>query len=283
MKADILGGMVPQDAEMFRSREYAPPPGMTWESVQELCKKILVVIPFRAGTGIQEGLCSHWGFWGNLGLKCADVKDPHGGFIEAVRAGMVRLFLDYVKIRPEIEYLVMIDNDEAIEWDAPIRIARHGVQVCTGVVCGANDEKGIFACFTVKGKDGGAYWPSLNETAVMPAEGLVEVHQCGTGLLAIHKSVFEIFRQNGEIPFYIPEEIRRITFLNGDLRKSEDICFSDACEKLGIKRYADLSVHAVHYKYLGIRWPENKIDPNLKAEDWDVRPSGIPVGGADGR
>ena len=144
MKADILGGMVPQDAEMFRSREYAPPPGMTWESVQELCKKILVVIPFRAGTGIQEGLCSHWGFWGNLGLKCADVKDPHGGFIEAVRAGMVRLFLDYVKIRPEIEYLVMIDNDEAIEWDAPIRIARHGVQVCTGVVCGANDEKGIF-------------------------------------------------------------------------------------------------------------------------------------------
>lgn len=250
----------------------SPLPGMTEDEFAALARKILVVVPHRSSEGIHEGICIHWGLWARYGLRVAEVKDPHGGFIEVVRAGIVRTFLDYRRVKPEIEYLVMIDNDQRIEWDAPWRLARHGVPVSTGVVCGYTEEKGIFACFTVKNPSGAAYFPTLKHTGIMPAEGLIEVHQCGTGLLCIHHSVLDQFIACGEIPFYIPEEIRKQAATTGDLRKSEDICFADLCEQYGFKRYADLSVQAVHYKNIGISWPHDKLDHALAPSDWIVQP-----------
>lgn len=250
----------------------SPIDGMSEEEFAALARKILVVVPHRSSEGIHEGICIHWGLWARWGLRVAEVIDPHGGFIEIVRAGIVRVFLDHRKLNPEIEYLIMIDNDERIEWDAPWRLARHGVPVCTGVVCGFTEKKGIFACFTVKSKDGGAYFPTLKHTGIMPREGLVEVHQTGTGLLCVRHDVFETMLACGDVPFYIPEEIRRNAATSGDLHKSEDITFSDMCEKYGFKRYADLSVHAVHYKRIGIDWPDEKRLDSLPASEWDVKP-----------
>jgi len=246
--------------------------GMSMDDMKALSREILVAIPYRAREGVNAGICIHYGLWGPLGTKVFHVVDPHGGFIEIVRCGIVRSFLDSCKIFPELKYLIMIDNDQAVEPDALLRLARHGLPVVSGIVCSASEKKGIFACITVKTRTGAAYFPTLNATGVMPAEGVVEVHQAGTGLICIRRDVLETLQSYGELPFYIPEHVRRNAAETGDLHKSEDISFADVCEKYGIKRYADLSVRAIHYKQLALFWPPDKIDATLRAEDWDVKP-----------
>jgi hypothetical protein len=243
---------------------------MTMDEMKALSRQILVAIPYRSREGVNAGICIHYGLWGPLGTKVFHVVDPHGGFIEIVRCGIVRSFLETCKTFPELRYLVMIDNDQKVEPDCLLRLARHDAPVVSGIVCSASETKGIFACITVKTKTGAAYFPTQKHTRVMPAEGLVEVHQAGTGLICIRRDVLETLQSYGELPFYIPEHVRRGAAETGDLHKSEDISFADVCEKYGIKRYADLSVHAIHYKLLALAWEH--IDPNLKAEDWDVKP-----------
>jgi hypothetical protein len=242
------------------------------DEIRFLSRQILVAIPHRSREGINAGICTHYGLWGPMGVKIFHVADPQGGFIEVVRCGIVRSFLDACKTFPELKYLVMIDNDEKVEADCLLRLARHDLPVVTGVVCGASDTKGIFACFTVKTKTGAAYFPTINSTKTMPATGVVEVHQTGTGLLCIRKDVLETIRDCGEVPFYIPEHVRREAAITGDLHRSEDISFADVCEKFGFKRYVDLSCHAIHYKFLSLCWPERQIDATLSVEDWDVQP-----------
>lgn len=246
--------------------------GMTFEEVKALSRQILLAVPHRSQEGISPGICINYGLWGPMGVKIFHVGDPNGGYIEVLRAGICRSFLDSCERFPELKYLVMIDNDESVDADCLIRLARHDLPIVSGIVCSASETKGIFACITVKTKTGAAYFPTLNSTKVMPAEGLVEVHQAGTGLLCIRKDVLETFKSMNEIPFYIPESTRRDGAATGDLSRSEDISFSDVCEKLGIKRYADLSVHAKHRKPLTLSWPLENIDATLRAEDWDVKP-----------
>jgi hypothetical protein len=246
-------------------------PGLSIEETREIGKQITVAIPYRSSEGIAAGICTHFPIWAGFGIQIAEIRDPHGGFIEIVRAGIVRVFLDQRRINPERKFLVMIDNDEAVEWDAPLRLARHNLPVVTGVVCSMSDEKGIFACFTVKQKNGEAYFPTTKKTGVMPAQGLVEVHQTGTGLLCVRYDVFEKILDSGAIPFYIPEELRKQSALTGDLHRSEDITFADACDWLGIKRYADLSVQAKHQKLVSIMWPKDLLDPNLSGDDWVIK------------
>lgn len=246
--------------------------GMTLDEMKALSRQILVAIPYRAKEGINSGICIHYGLWGPLGVKVVHVSDPHGGFIEIVRCGIVRIFLDSCKTFPELRYLIMIDNDESVDSDCLLRLARHDLPVVTGVVCSASEKKGVFACFTVKTPSGAAYFPTLSTTGKMPAEGVVEVYQAGTGLICIRRDVLETLQSYGELPFYIPEHVRRNAATTGDLQRSEDISFSDTCEKYGIKRYADLSVRAIHYKQLALSWPQEGIDATLRAEDWVVKP-----------
>lgn len=246
--------------------------GMTNDEMKALSRQILVAIPYRAREGVGAGICIHYGLWGPLGTKIFHVVDPHGGFIEIVRCGIVRSFLESCKRFPELRYLVMIDNDQKVDVDCLMRLARHDLPVVSGIVCSASETKGIFACITVKTPSGAAYFPTLKATGIMPAEGLVEVHQAGTGLICIRRDVLETLQEMGELPFYIPEHVRRNAAHTGDLHKSEDISFADVCEKYGIKRYADLSVHAIHFKQLALMWPTENIDPNLSVEDWIVKP-----------
>lgn len=242
--------------------------GMTLDQLKALGRQILVAIPYRAREGVNAGICIHYGLWGPLGVKVFHAVDPHGGFIEVVRAGIVRSFLDTCKRYPELRYLIMIDNDEAVDPDCIFRLARHDEPVVSGIVCSASETKGIFACITVKVPSGAAYFPTIQHTGVMPASGLVEVHQAGTGLICIRRDILEDLTAMNERPFYIPEHIRLGAYDTGDLHKSEDISFADVCEKYGYKRYADLSCHATHFKFLSLGWPKDKRDPNMTVDDW---------------
>lgn len=249
-------------------KQAAPIPGLTDEQFMDLASSVLVVIAHRSNEGINAGICTHFGMWGRIGLRVATLKDPHGGFIECTRGGMVRLFHDVAEKNPEVKYLVMIDNDQTVEWDAPLRLAQHGEPIVSGVVCGYSPERGIFAAFTAKDENGVCRFPSWKETKKIPAEGLIEVEQCGTGLLCVRRDVFETIEAAGEQPFFIPEDIRIASVHEGNLRKSEDICFAERAAKYGFKRFVDLSVHAGHYKTIPISWPQDCIDPDLEAIDW---------------
>jgi len=248
----------------------APIEGLEDADFAELAESIMVVIPFRQGEGINPGICQHFGMWGRIGMRMATIKDPFGGFIEMTRGAIVNMFLEYCQSHPKVQYLVTIDSDEQIQWDAPLRLAQHGEPIVSGVVCGYSPDRGIFACFSAKDENGVPRFPSYRDTKSLPAEGLLEVHQTGTGLLCIRRDVLETIIENGEEPFFIPEDIRRESVREGQLRKSEDICFAERAEKYGFKRYVDLSVHALHYKNIAIGWPVDQIDPELEAIDWKV-------------
>ena len=249
-------------------KQLAPIPGLSDEEFEALAASVLVVVPYRSHEGINSGICTHFGMWGRIGLRVATLRDPHGGFIECTRGGIVRLFLDVAEKSPEVKYLVMIDNDQAIEWDAPLRLAQHAAPVMSGVVCGYSPERGIFAAFTATDENGVCRFPSWKETKMMPADGVIPVEQCGTGLICIRRDVLETIQAAGEEPFFIPEDVRIQSVREGNLRKSEDICFCERVEKYGFERFVDLSVHAAHFKTISISWPRDSIDPDIEAIDW---------------
>lgn len=272
MEATLQGTDVDKDEDAKDVETLVPLAGLTNQQFQDLAESVLVVIAHRSNEGINAGICTHFGMWGRLGLRVATVKDPHGGFIECTRGGMVQLFLEAAWKLPQLKFIVMIDNDEAIAWDAPLRLAQHDLPIVSGVVCGYSPERGIFACFTAKDENGIPRFPSYRDTKFIPAEGLIEAEQVGTGLICIRRDVLETMREMDEEPFFIPEEIRKESVKVGNLKKSEDIIFCERAAKYGFKRYVDFSIHATHYKTIPIGWPNECIDDTAKAIDWKPSP-----------
>ena len=251
-------------------RLFQPFLGLEPDEFKKLAQKILIVIPHR-GEGINKQLFRNSGIWAILGTPVADVTDGFGGFIELTRAGIVRTFLSYCNDRPAIEYCVMIDNDEAVEWDAPYRLAQWGKQVVSGIVCSFSEKKGgIFACVTIKDENGVARFPTVKRTQKLPSQGLRQIESAGTGLLCVHKSVFKEMLDADENPFMIPEEIRKHCCATGNLKLGEDMAFSERCKNRGIPMYVDFSVHAEHFKTLSVSWPKELLDPSVDPRTWHV-------------
>jgi len=252
-------------------RLFDPFMGLDPDEFRALAQKILVVIPHRPSEGVNKGLFQAGQFWSLLNIRSAVVSDAFTGFIEITRGSIVRTFLAYCEDHPEVEYCVMIDNDESVEWDAPLRLAQWGKDVVSGIVCSYSEKKGgVFACVTVKDKFGVARFPTSKRTKVLPAKGLREIESAGTGLLCVHKRVFQKMLEEDEAPFMIPEDVRRHCCSTGVLKLGEDMAFSERCKKLGFKMYVDFSVHAKHYKTLEVSWPHQALDPGIDAKSWEV-------------
>jgi hypothetical protein len=252
-------------------RVMQPVMGMSEPEMFELASKILVVIPHRPDEGIHSGLAINNGYWARMGMGVAHVADQFGGFIEFTRAGLARQFLEYTRDRPSVEYCVMIDNDESVEWDAPLKLAQWGKDLVSGVVCSFSPRKGgVFACFTVQDKFGVARFPSTKNTRHMPAQGLIKAWTVGTGLLCVHKRVFEKMFAEKDYPFQIPDDIRKHCAATGSLKLGEDMAFSEQARRHGFEIYVDLSVHAKHYKTLEVAWPQEGKNPTLDSREWCV-------------
>jgi len=271
MKANVMGPQGEVAAGMGETK-FAPTMGMSEEEFMGLVDSTMIMIPHRMSDGINAGLSQAMGGWARLGGTVATVVDEFGGFIEITRSNMVRTFMEYCASHPNVDKLVMVDNDENIPWDAPFRLAAWDLPVVSGVVCSYNENRGVFACFTMKDEFGIARFPSFNFTKVMPGKGLVQAHSVGTGLICIKKVVFERMYDSGVNPFYIPEATRIHAAQTGMLAWGEDIAFSRQCEELGFDRHVDLSVQAVHYKIMPIAWPKGAIDYGVDAAEWKVSP-----------
>jgi len=241
--------------------------GLNPEEFKELASRVLVVIP-HIEDGINKKLFRNAGVWAILGTPVADAGG-WGGFVEMTRGGIVRTFMEYCKANPKIEYCVMIDNDEGVEWDAPYRLAQWGKQVVSGIVCSNSEKKGgVFACVTIKDENGIARFPTVRKTGKLPSQGLKEIESAGTGLLCVHKSVFQQMLDADDNPFMIPEDVRKHCCRTGNLKLGEDMAFSERCKNLGITMYVDFSVHAEHFKVQRIVWPKELIDPSIDPRTW---------------
>jgi len=248
-----------------------PVSGLSGDELGNLLKSVLIVIPYRGSEGVDPGLENKVSYWRGCGIAVEKAEDQFGGFIELQRAIICRNFLTSCRDEEaRLDKLIMIDSDEDVAPEAPIRLAMWDLPVVSGVVASPNSKRGITANFTVKDKYGVPRFPSVRHTKMLPTKGLLKVHSTGAGLLCIKKQVLETIFASGDIPFYLDEELRREAVKTGVLKLGEDTKFSQQCAKHGFDRYVDLSVHAVHYKRVGVCWPTTGLDPDAKVEDFQV-------------
>lgn len=252
---------------------FTPFMGMSPEDFKKLSSSVLIAIPCRTGEGSGIHLSNNFGMWGLCGTKVAQFNEGHDGFIELTRQGIVKCFLEMCQNNEGLEYLVMIDNDERVHWDVPYRLAQWGKDIVTGVVCSFNTTKGgTFTCFVTKDKHGVGRFATVSRTKKLPMQGLREIEACGTGLLCVHKRVFERLASLGEYPFEIPQALRRQAMATGSLAQGEDMAFCAKAKAAGFKLYVDFSAHAGHYKMIEIRWPDQGRDSSISAAEWEVSP-----------
>lgn len=256
---------------LSESPKVDPVSGLSGDDLNALLKSILIVIPYRGSEGVDVNLEDKISYWRGCGIAVQKIEDQFGGFIELTRASICKKFLDLCRDSAEsLDKLVMIDSDEDVSPEAPVKLAMWDLPVVSGVVSSPNPRRGVFANFTVKDKYGVPRFPSVKFTKKLPTRGIIKVHSTGTGLICIKKNVLETMFNAGEIPFYIEEKMRRDAVKTGVLPLGEDTRFSQQCEAHGFDRYVDFSVHGIHYKRVGVCWPSTGLDPDMKVEDFMV-------------
>lgn len=246
--------------------------GMSQEEFAKLAASILIVVPHRVSEGISSALALNFGFWARFGTKITCNEDEFGGFIEAVRANICTLFNQVRRDMPEVKYLVMIDADEACEWDAPYRLASWDLPIVSGVICSYSPGRGIFANVFIKDEHNVSRMPSWTKTRTIPGRGLVEAHSVGTGLICIRHDVIDKIIEGGDIPFVMTPDDRKSCFDTGVMKVGEDTTFCAQARKHGFKSYVDFGVRGTHFKTIAIEWPQQNIDYMMDVRDWKVDP-----------
>ena len=252
------------------SERIDPVSGLSGEELGDLLKSILIIVPYRGSENVDANLENKISYWRGCGLIVEKVEDQFGGFIELQRAQIAWKFLTLCEQFPHLDKLVMIDSDQDVSEEAPIRLALWDLPVVSGVVCSPNSKRGLFANFTVKDKYGVPRFPSLKHTKMLPSRGLLKVHSSGTGLICIKKNVLETIFSKGDIPFFIDEKVKRAAVKTGSMQFGEDTWFSRQCNDLGFDRYIDFAVRAIHYKRFGVSWPSTGLDSDMRAEEFQV-------------
>ena len=219
MDTNIAGMMSTEDNPMLSS----PIAALSPEAFRDLCASIMIMMPRQAN--VDGGLLQLWALWGRMGIVVGDCLDSHGGFIEIQRGNIERQFLQYCETHQEIKYLVMVDSDEQFCWDAPMRLAQWGLPIVSGVVPGYSPQRGIFACFMDYDENGVARFPTFAHNNFMPERGIKKIHAAGAGLISVRKDVLETILNAGELPFMVPEEMRKESYRRGYVLQGEDMSF----------------------------------------------------------
>lgn len=148
---------------------------------------IMIQVLRRPSDPICDRLEENLLLWGIAGFAIQPLKDPFGGWIDVARNWQSILFQRSEKFR----YLLMIDADVGPPLALPRLLARHGKPIVSGIVCAHSRQRGVFACIAVDGADGKAHFPTIAHTKTLPARGLVEIRNAGTGCLLVHRTVMD--------------------------------------------------------------------------------------------
>ena len=243
------------------------------ERNRDLLTKIQVVIPVRPADGVNTKLSEKLSIWYGEGTPWCYLNDHMGGFIEITRANIAYQFKhDF----PHAEWLLMIDNDMAPPINLPYLLARHGEPIVAAPCMSVSDQFGPQLCFTVRDVKGAWRFPAVRSCHRIPKSGLVNCGHCGTGAMMIHRSVIEQFSfEAGDIPFYVPEDVRVQGARTGTLLRGEDITFCEQVRQKGYRVLVDMEAHTGHRKQVTLIWDDANRDPHLAGESWVLPEDGL--------
>ena len=199
-------------------------------------KDILICIP--TNSSIVAPLVPKLIKWSSMGAEVnIMVSSP---LVDYVRNALVRHFLNSKK-----KYLLFIDSDTIPEVDVPRRLLQRKKLVVGGLynllMTGNNGQMvskpSAFSMY-FDGK------PLHESIAVNPNSGLQKVSITGTGIMLIHRSVFEKIQS----PWfeYQWKDKEHIAF------DGEDVYFCKKCEQAGIPIYCDTNAKGLHQKSIMI-------------------------------
>jgi hypothetical protein len=240
------------------------------QDYRSLMEDIQVVVPVRPGDGTNNTLCRMLSIWTLVGVNWAHLEDGMGGFIEFTRSKMVTGFLrDY-----DSKYLLMIDNDMEPPLYLPLLLARHDVPIVGAPACSMSFTGELQLCFTVQDVNGEYRFPSVRGVGKIPATGLIEVGHVGTGAMMVRRDVLESFnfKDEGDVPFYVPEAERLAGAREGRLLTGEDIAFCNQAREKGFNIMVDLEAHCGHRKAMNLTWDPRLMDPTIDAQTWKIPP-----------
>ena len=272
MNALVIGPRADENKSGSERMKIEPILGMSPDEFAALAESVFIMVPHRADDGVTANIMLNTGFWARFGTSITAIRDDFGGFIEMTRANMVKMFRQVREDNPKIKYLVMIDNDEEVNWDAPYQLAAWDLPIVSGIICSHAPTRGIFANVFIKDEFGVARMPSFNRTGKIPGKGLKECHSVGTGLLCIRFDVFEKIIEAGDMPFVMTLEDRQSCFDTGVLKVGEDTTFCAQARKQGFKCFVDFAVRGKHFKTLAVEWPHSHIDDSIDVRTWQVDP-----------
>lgn len=150
--------------------------------------KILVEIPYRPDENINPLLVEQIVHWSNVGVAVSFIRDPFAGWIDVLRNWMLYRFLQ----SPQFDFLLMNDSDVAMLHPMGLfHMASLNLPVVSAVACSLSQQRGLFACVAVKDDMGIARFPSIEKNDSIPAHGVVEIENAGTGCLLIRRDVAE--------------------------------------------------------------------------------------------
>jgi hypothetical protein len=247
-----------------------------------LIEKAAVRIPTRITNGLNPKLAICATVWAKAGGHWDPLIDDQGGFIERQRAKMCYDFVTDPELK-EFEYLIMIDDDMEPRLDLLHRLMRWNEPVVGARCVSMHPDFGPMLCYTVKDELGLHRFPTmkplLKRNLRMPSSGITEVGHIGTGALCIRRDVVESFTWDMEhdkilsflneprvggvtrehlhelhrlmapdVPFMVPDALRKEGFRHGELRCGEDIWFCVQVRKKGFHIYVDNSSDVGHRK-----------------------------------
>lgn len=235
------------------------------EKHRKILEQIEVVIPVRPQGGMNCHLARIVSVWYGVGVNWAHINDHMGGFIELTRANIL---LNFAK-NSDREYLLMIDNDMEPPVRLPYLLARHGKDCVGSCAVSLNDMWGAQLCFSVRDLAGKWRFPAMQSSPIIPAKGLIEVGHAGTGAMLISRKLAESFTfEQGDVPFYVPEEQRINGGETGRLLVGEDISFCNQARKKGFNVYVDLEAHVGHRKSIVLDWPKENRSEEMDPDSW---------------
>ncbi len=241
------------------------------EENRDLLNSIEVMVPTRSQGGVSKKLSQMLCLWYGEGCHHNYLDDTMGGFIEVARANMLRHFVE----NSSAKYLLMLDDDIEPCLRLPLLLARHDLPVVGGCAVTMSLKGGMQLCFSRKDVNGDFRFPT---NCRIPAKGLVEVGHMGTGVMMVRRDVAESFTFEGDdIPFQVPESIRRQGARHGQLLMGEDIAFCNQVRKKGFDLHVDLEAHVGHRKSIPLWWPPQMRDPHLEPDNWVLDPTGLVI------
>ena len=247
------------------------------EENRELLRDVMVVVPARPADGLCVKLAQMLSLWYGEGTPWNCLEDAMGGFIERTRARIAHDFKNKVGDMNE-KFLLMIDNDIEPPMNLPYLLARHNKPIVGSCAMSVNPRGHGMLCFTKEDCNGDSRFVEIPYSRKIPATGLAKVTHVGTGAMLIRRDVIDSFTfEEGDIPFFIPEQFRSAGFGNGQVMKGEDISFCDQVRKKGFDIHVDMEAHCGHRKMMRLKWEEECRDPSMRVDDWVLPPEGMMV------